>query len=95
MMTNPPFPISDAIWRVRLKKLEKLYFGKVLVEAFKWNNSLKEYVVTKGLIEEEPRGFSGVWGYGGDIVAVKINGDFWPSSCVREAIKELCEDMVG
>lgn len=84
MITVPPFPSSDKIWRVRLKRMEKLYFEKAQVEAFKWSGALRGYITTIGKIEEEPVGFSGVWGYGGDLIAVKINGDLWPSSCIRK-----------
>ena len=85
MNNKPPFPPSDKIWRVRLRKLEKLYENHIEVEAYKPKlGPENEYLQTTGKIEEEPKAFSGVWGYGGDFIAIKINGDWWPSSCVRE-----------
>lgn len=36
-----------------------------------------------GKIEQRPESGSGLWGYGGDSIAVHVNGDTWPSSRVR------------
>lgn len=82
---NPPFPSSDSIWRVRLRELQKLYTKQAIVEAYEPKLGLENlYLQTTGKIEEMPEAFSGVWGYEGDSIAVKINGDWWPSSRVRE-----------
>ncbi len=42
-------------------------------------------VTTSGTIEERPKAASGIWGYGGDSIAVKINGEYWPSGNVQMA----------
>ena len=79
-----PFEEDTRNWKVREQHMKDLFNVHILVEAwipkrrggYSW-----EYDTTCGYIEEV---YEGVWGYGGDAIAVKINDEWWPSSNVRE-----------
>jgi hypothetical protein len=69
------------------KKLEKVtgfFKNHVLVTARQ--HPFSDSDVTTGYIEEQPKDFSGVWGYGGDSISVKINGDKWPAGRVEAVV---------
>lgn len=78
-----PFEEDTRDWKLRKETMLHLYNNHDLCEAwvpkrggFSW-----EYDTTRGYIEEIT---DGVWGYGGDAIAIKINDEWWPSSNVRK-----------
>jgi len=80
---NPlPFPSDTRDWKIRKAEMEQLFNDKTSVEAYEMKRGgySWEYTKTEGVIE---RVCDGIWGYGGDAVAVVINGEYYPSSQVR------------
>jgi hypothetical protein len=61
----------------KLAICKELYKKQTTVSGFKGIPG--GYAVETGLITEEPKEFSGLWGYGGDSVAIYINGKALPS----------------
>ena len=62
----------------RLARLTDAFLRRVRVRAWKTVNGKK--VKTYDWIKEAPTANSGVWGYGGDSIRVKLSGEWWPSS---------------
>jgi hypothetical protein len=70
--------VSAATTNTKLAHVVKWFQDGVTVVAEDYRGN-----VTSGLIEVEPISGSGVWGYGGDSIAVRVNGVAWPSAKVR------------
>ncbi len=66
----------------RLVELKKIYENGMVVSAWKYTTGLSVKRAT-GKIEEEPELCSGIWGHGGDSIAVKINNEYYPSGNVK------------
>lgn len=80
---NPiPFPEDVRNYKEREVDMKRFFENKVVVEAYehKRGGYSWEFKRTEGTIEEIR---DGLWGYEGDAIAVKINGEFYPSSQVR------------
>jgi hypothetical protein len=66
-----------------LARLVTMFERKTLVTAEVFRYGKAESTV--GVIQEMPKDYSGVWGYGGDRVAVRINNEWWPGAKVEPA----------
>jgi hypothetical protein len=66
----------------RLERVRAWHQTQTRVTAFKFRGT--DIVRVEGVINQEPRPNSGLWGYAGDSIAVVINGEFWPSANVSE-----------
>ena len=85
IMLSTPYEIPWIDPKIRIMEMRRLYETRVLVEAYEECGGFSRSVsYIRGYIKEKPEMASGVWGYGGDSIAIKISENYYPSGNVRE-----------
>jgi|WetSurMetagenome_2_1015567.scaffolds.fasta_scaffold142667_1 hypothetical protein len=82
---SAPYEVLYVDPKNRIVEMRKLYKTHTFVEAYtNAGGSGKSVSYVRGYIDEEPEECSGVWGYEGDSIAIRIMGNYYPSTNVRK-----------